>query len=278
MKKVSLGVVLALALSGCPRGGARLTVGEAQQALEESAAASQAEGLLGTSADIATSFTLGAGVRQSLDELRAFFSAQLPCADVSAEGATLTVAYGVNPGTCTYRGHELSGVARITVSSNGEEEADMAFVEHEWIDVSNGLVSLDGTATVAWDFEAQTRRVTHATRWTSLRSGRVVEGEGDRIQQRVLENDGPAGIRVDGSRSWESERGAWELDIDGVQLRWADPIPEQGTYTLSTPFDKTLSMSFTRADEDTIRVTVSSGEREFDFTVSKLGVVERQER
>lgn len=276
MKRVGIGVVLALALSACPRGGA-LTAGEAQQALEESAAASQAEGLLGTSADIATSFTLGAGVEQSVDELRAFLAAQLPCAEVSIEGATLTVAYGVNPGTCTYRGHELSGVARITISSNGEEERDMAFVEHEWLELSNGLVSLDGTATVAWDFGAQTRRVTHETRWTSLRTGRVVEGAGDRVQQRVTEN-GVEGIRVDGSRSWEGERGSWELDIDGVRMRWADPIPDMGIYTLSTPFDKTLSMSFARVDEDTIRVTVASGERDFDFTVSKLGVVEREGR
>jgi hypothetical protein len=276
MKCVGIGIVLALALSACPRGGA-LTAGEAQQALEESAAASQAEGLMGTSADLATSFTLGAGVEQSVDELRAFLAAQLPCAEVSIEGATLTVTYGVNPGTCTYRGHELSGVARITISSNGEEDGDMAFVEHEWLALSNGLVSLDGTATVAWDFAAQTRRVTHETRWTSLRTGRVVEGAGDRVQQRVSE-DGVAGIRVDGSRSWEGERGSWELDIDGVRMRWADPIPDMGTYTLSTPFDKTLSMSFARVDEDTIRVTVASGERDFDFTVSKLGVVERQER
>jgi hypothetical protein len=34
-------------------------------------------------------------------------------------------------------------------------------------------------------------------------------------------------------------------------------------------------MSFSRADEDTILVSISSGERDFDFTVSKLGVVER---
>jgi hypothetical protein len=235
MKRVSLGVVLALALSGCPRDEGRPTLGEAQQALEESAAASQAEGLLATSAEIATSFTLGAGVQQSVDELRAFFAAQLPCAEISVEDATLTVAYGMNPGACTYRGHELSGVARITISSNGR---DMAIVEHEWINLSNGLVSLDGQATVVWDFGAQTRRVTHATRWTSLRSQRVVDGEGDRIQQRVLEDDVVAGIRVDGSRSWESERGAWELDIDRVQMRWDDPIPEQGTYTLSTPFER----------------------------------------
>jgi hypothetical protein len=91
----------------------------------------------------------------------------------------------------------------------------------------------------------------------------------------VLEGGLAEGIVVDGSRSWSGERGTWDLAIDGVEMRWVDPVPQAGTYTLSTPFDKVVQISFDRADEDTIRVTVASGKRDFAFTVSRLGVVSR---
>lgn len=271
MKYVAITCALGALLLACPRREGRLTAAEARQALEESAAASQAEGLTAASVDLATGFTFGAGVEAAVSELRAFVGAQLPCAEVSVDGATLSVEYGV-AGSCMYRGHELSGTARITVSANAEQ----VLVEHEWVDVSNGVVSLDGTATVTWDLAAETRRVVHATEWTSLRTGRVVSGEGDRLQ-RLLGGEAEQGIQVDGWRSWEGERGSWELAIDGVEMRWADPVPQAGGYTLSTPFGKTVSMTFERADADTIAVTVASGEREFEFTVSKLGAVQQSE-
>ena len=272
MKRLTFALIFALQLTACPRREERLTLAEAQQALEESAAASQAEGLTATSVDLATTFTIGGGIEQATEQLRTFLANQLPCAEVTTDGATLSVEYGVNPGNCLYRGHELSGTASITVSRNDDQEV---LVEHEWIGLSNGIIDLDGTASITWDFEARTRRVVHETRWTSRRSGRTVTGEGDRLQS-VLEGGILEGLRVNGSRSWEGERGSWDLAIDGVELRWADPIPQAGTYTLATPFDKTLSMNFSRVDEDTIRVTVASATRDFSFTVSKLGVVERE--
>jgi hypothetical protein len=274
MREVGLGLLMAVVLAACPKSEARLTVGEAQQALEESAAASQAEGLTAASVDISTSFTIGAGVERARDELVAFLLEALPCAEVTVEGASLSIEYGARAGSCSYRGHELAGVAHVTISRNDESEV---LVEHEWIELSNGLVTLSGTAEVRWNLQARTRHVVHHTFWTSLRTGRQVEGEGDRVQS-VLEGGLAEGISVDGSRSWTGERGRWDLAIDGVEMRWADPVPQAGTYTLSTPFDKVVSMSFDRADEDTIRVTVASGQRDFAFNVSKLGVVSRDAR
>jgi len=272
MRKFSLGLLMAVVITACPKRETRLTAGEAQQALEESAAASQAEGLTATSVDIATSFTIGAGVERATDELSNSIAAALPCADVSSHDQpyTITVEHGVS-GDCSYRGQELTGTARIVVSRNDENEV---VVEHEWSDLSNGVVTLNGTAEVTWNLQAQTRHVVHHTSWTSMRTGRHVEGEGDRLQS-VLEGGLREGIAVDGSRSWTGERGTWDLAIDGVEMRWADPVPQAGTYTLSTPFDKVVDMSFARVDDDTIRVTVASGHRDFTFTVSKLGVVAR---
>ena len=42
-----------------------------------------------------------------------------------------------------------------------------------------------------------------------------------------------------------------------------------------TPFDgKDLTLTFERVDEDTIEVTVSSGDSSFSFLVSKLGAID----
>jgi hypothetical protein len=259
-----------LVLTGCPREKQEpLTLGEATQALEQARDAGQAEGLTASSVDISTNFTIGKAVQDGAEELRSFIGTQLPCADITLEDATLTVVYGAKPGNCTYRGHALSGTHVIGVERNDEAQVE---VHHEWTDFSDGVVSLDGTADVTWNFTDQTRRVKHNSQWTSLASGRTGVGSGDRLQS-VLKGGLSEGIRVDGERSWDGERGHWDLAIDGVEQRWTDPVPQSGSYTLSTPFDKTVSMSFARIDTDTIKVTVAGGKREFSFDVSKLGAI-----
>lgn len=273
MKRLVFALLVPTLLTACPRDREQaLTVAEATQALEESTAASEAEGLTAASVDISTQFTIGKGVEAAAAELRSFIGSQLPCAEVSLEAGTLTVEYGVNPGNCSYRGRELSGTTKLSVARN---DAGQVEVDHEWIELSNGLVSMSGTAHVTWDGAAQTRRVEHEATWTHLASGRTAQGSGDRTQS-ALDGDITQGIRVDGSRSWEGERGRWDLAIAAVRMRWADPIPESGVYTLSTPSDKVLGFAFSRVDKDTIRVTVSGPKRTFSFTVSKLGVAKQE--
>ncbi len=271
MKSLTAVLVLPLlVLTGCPRDKEKpLTLGEATEALEQASDAGQAEGLTAASVDISTHFTIGQAVQQGAAELGDFIRAELPCADVSLEAATLTVVYGAKGGACTYKGHHFSGTHTISVERN--DDASVA-VHHEWIDLSNGVVSLDGTADVTWDFDQQTRRVQHESHWTHLASGRTGVGGGDRVQS-VLAGGLSEGIQVDGSRTWDGERGHWDLAIDGVQMRWTDPVPQAGSYTLQTPFDKALSLSFNRVDDDTIGVTVAGPKHEFSFTVSKLGQI-----
>ena len=256
------------ALSACPKEGA-LTAAEAQESLQQAAASTQAENLAAVSVDISTNFTIGGALQQAAGELRAFVSSQLPCAEVSLDGATLSVEYGVNPGNCVYRGHTFSGSSTITISKNDEHEV---LVDHAWTNLSNGLVELDGTAHVTWNFSDATRHVVHDVTWTHLATGRTGHGTGDRTQS-PLAGGISQGIQVDGSRTWSGQRGTWDLAIDGVQMRWSDPVPQAGTYSLHTPYDKTVSMTFARTDEDTIRVTVGGPKREFSFTVSKAGNV-----
>ncbi len=269
----SLTAVLALpllVLTGCPREkGASLTLGEATAALEQASDAGQAEGLTATSVDISTNFTIGKAVKEGADELRAFIGTQLPCADVTLEDATLTVVYGAKAGNCSYRGHQFSGTHVIGIERNEDAQVE---VHHEWIDFSNGVVSLDGTADVTWNLSDKTRRVKHQSQWTHLASGRTGMGSGDRLQS-ALAGGLSEGIRVEGERTWDGAKGHWELAIDGVELRWTDPVPQAGSYTLTTPFEKTVSMSFDRVDTDTIKVTVAGPKRDFSFNVSKLGVI-----
>jgi hypothetical protein len=263
-----------LVLTGCPRDKEEpLTLGEATAALEQASDAGQAEGLTAASVDISTNFTIGQAVKDGAAELGTFIATQLPCADIALEDATLTVVYGAKAGNCSYRGHAFQGTHVISVER--DEEAQVA-VHHEWMDFSNGVVSLDGSADVIWNATGKTRRVKHTTQWTHLKSGRVGHGSGDRLQS-VLSGGLAQGIQVDGERAWDGERGHWDLAIDGVQMRWTDPVPQAGSYTLTTPFDKSLGMSFSRVDDDTIKVTVSGPRRDYSFDVSKAGDITERE-
>jgi hypothetical protein len=270
MKRAAFLLAFPLVLTGCPK-EKELTASEARQSLEEAGAASSAESLTSASVDISTNFTIGQAVETAALELKTFIQTQLPCADVTLSGATLTIEYGVNPGNCLYRGHQFSGSHSITVS---RDDAGEVIVDHQWTDLSNGVVELDGTAHVTWNFDAQTRRVEHQTNWTQIASGRTGQGSGDRTQT-ALEGGLAEGIRVDGTRSWKGQRGEWDLAIDSVEMRWVDPVPQAGSYTLVTPFDKTVSMAFSRVDEDTIKVTVAGEKKSFSFNVSKLGAIQQ---
>lgn len=271
MKLLTVVLVLPLlVLTGCPREKEEaLTLGEATQALQQASDAGQAEGLTSASVDISTNFTIGKAVRDAAAELGTFIGAQLPCAEVTLADATLTVVYGAKPGNCLYRGHTFSGTHSVRVDRNQDAQVS---VHHEWADFSNGVVSLDGSADVTWNLKDKTRRVVHDSHWTHLQSGRVGSGSGDRLQS-LLPGGLSEGIQVDGIRTWDGERGHWDLAIDGVQMRWTDPVPQAGSYTLTTPFEKTVSMAFMRVNDTTIKVTVAGARHQFSFSVSKFGVI-----
>ncbi len=247
-----------------------LTKEEAKEALEEVKVASQAQALTSESVEISTNFTIGDAVETAAEELRTFVQSQLPCAEITLETgggqATLSIEYGANAGNCTYRGNTFEGRHIINVARN---EEDLVQVDHVWEGFTNGQINLDGSATVEWDLENKTRHVVHNAEWTRLSDGRTGVGSGDRMQA-ALEGGIFEGFSVDGKRRWEGESGDWDLDIDHVEMRWVDPIPQAGKYTLDTPFGKQLSLSFDRVNATTIEVTVAGPRRSFDFRVLTL--------
>lgn len=243
-----------------------LTRSEAAAALEEAELSSEAAALTSSSIEVSTHFTIGDAVEDAAAELRTFIESQLPCAAVTLEGSTLTIEYGADPGTCVYRGRTYAGVHQISVMRN---QMDDVVVEHSWNDFHDDRVSVTGTATVTWSASEQSRHVVHELTWTRMSDGRTGTGSGDRVQ-RPLEEGLLSGFSVDGSRQWEGESGTWSLAIEGVEMRWVDAVPQAGRYVLTTPADKMATLSFSRLDGTTIRVTIASGARSYDFDVTTL--------
>lgn len=257
-------------LAGCRKDDdTPMTQAEAHDAIDETTVSSQASSLTSDSIELSTNFTIGDAVEQAAKDLEAFIGTQLPCAGITVADATLTIEYGAKPGNCTYNGHTFSGSHSITVSKNDDDDVE---VDHTWTNLSNGIVKVTGTAHVTWDLTEKSRHVQHDLTWTRISDGRTGKGTGDRTQT-PLSGGVSEGIQIDGSRTWTGSAGTWDLTIDGVQMRWADPLPQAGTYRLATPKNRSLELDFSRVDSDTIKVTLKSGERSFSFDVNSTGNV-----
>lgn len=243
-----------------------LTRGEAAAALEEAGISAQAQALTSSSVEITTNFTIGMAVENAAAELRTFIETQLPCAEVTLSGSTLTTVYGARPGTCTYRGQTYAGTHTVTIMRN---QMDDVVVGHTWTALHNDKVEVTGTAMVTWSFANRTRHVVHELTWTRLADGRQGVGSGDRLQSALPEGI-LVGFQEDGTHTWEGESGTWQLDVNDVQMRWIDAIPQAGSYVLETPDHKTLTLVFERVDATKIRATISSGAKEFSIDVITL--------
>lgn len=255
---------LALSLTACPtQNSTPMTVGEAQDALTEANTSSQAAALTQSSVEISTNFTIGKAVGDAAAELRTFIQSQMPCAAITIADSTLTVKYGALHGSCVYHGHTFSGTHTIHVAKNDQ---DQVLVDHTWADLSNGVVTVNGTAHVTWDFSEKYRDVQYDGTWTRLSDGRTGHGSGD-VRQTPLSGGLAEGIQIDGSRTWQGASGKWDLSIQGVQARWEDPVPQAGKYILATPKNRSIELSFKRLDETTIECTLSSGNKSFKFDV-----------
>lgn len=258
-----------LGAQGCL--GDWLTAQEAREAVEESSLAQQASALASASVEISTDFTIGQAVEDAADQVRAFVESQLPCAEVERAGGTLSITYGTRAGNCTYNGHRWSGVHSIEVVRN---EMSEVLVRHRWDGLSNGTMRVDGRAEVTWDFDDRQRRIDHELTWTRLADGRMGVGRGQRAQSPLSGEGGLGeGIRIEGDRAWEGDSGRWSIDIDGVEVRWTDPVPQAGRYHLTTPFDKSLTLRFSRIDERRIQVTAEGSRRDFSFVVGRGGAI-----
>lgn len=273
IKTASFTIVVATIalLAGCLQkdSGDDVTYGEAKEGVDETVATTSAELTLDGTVEISTNFTLGQAAEAAAVELSEWAKSQIPCSTVSLEGATVSIDFGTLNDTCVYNGKTWAGVVKISIKS---AEAKTVEVGHEWIGLTNGTAVVNGTATVTWSGSAQSRRVVHEATWTF--KNKSFTGSADRTQTLLDPSQGLAGgIEVNGMRSWQGANGQWTLDIDGVQMRPQDPVPQSGSYTLTNPAGKSLAMSFERKDADTIQVTVGTGKHSFSFNVTAIGSV-----
>jgi len=256
-----------IGVQGCDQ--EELTRAEAQEALDEVTLSTQAQALTYDSIDISTQFTIGGAVENAAQEIRDFMMSQASCNTVTVESGTVTIDYGTLNDDCLYKGRTYAGVHTITVVKTDMAELQ---VNHTWTDFTNGIVTVSGTATVTWAGTELTRQVEHELNWQRTGdAGTSFTGRGDRTQRLLDTQQGiSAGIQIDGSRDWTTSRGQWTLNIDGIQVRPQDAVPQSGTYTLTNPDGKTLTLSFSRVDDTTIEVQVAGTRRDFTFNVTNI--------
>ena len=267
----AFGLVLALAalpqLLGCWQQG--MTYVEALEAVEEAALSSRGEALTEEIIEISTDFTMGEAVETAAQELHDALVSQIDCSTVTLDGSTVMVDFGTLDDECVYQGHTYAGVWAVTIERN--DSADV-LVNHEWTGLTNGDVTLDGTAEVTWSAAASSRRVKHDVVWNDIDG--EVEATGDRTQTLIDPVLGLlAGIVVNGDRQWTSSTGDWSLEIDDVEMRGLDPVPQAGIYTLTTPDDVVVSLTFVRIDDNTIECTLAAPNKSWVFEVTSTGAI-----
>ena len=270
MKRLMTGIVgvfvvgMFTTTTGCKQ--EELTYAEAQQALEETVASTKSEAVASEVITLTTSFTIGQAVEDAAEELRSFVVSQVPCSKVTLEDATVTIDFGTLEDECTFNGHTYAGVASVHIERNNDGDV---VVSHAWDGLTNGDVTLDGGATVTWSLDDGTRNVAHDAVWSD--ATRSVHATGNWTQRLLDPELGlEGGIQVDGERSWDASGKVWDLQIDAVQMRGQDPVPQAGQYTLTTPEDKVMGLLFERIDKNTIRVTFTGLKKEHVFEVNSI--------
>ncbi len=243
---------------------------EALEALGEVNRSSRGDQATEAVVEVSTDFTVGGALEAAASTVAEFWETQAPCTDVTLEGAVLTVDYGTLADACTFRGRTYAGVNTVEVRSTSPGSLE---VLHDWSAFTDGRVTVDGGATVTWSAPEGTRRVQTAHTWTDDAEGLVVDVVGDH-EQGLLDADAGllGGFTMDGTREWTSDGDVWALDMTGLEIRLIDPAPQAGQTTVTSPSGKSLQVSYSRVDEDTIQA-VLSGVRGGDRTVhiSALG-------
>jgi hypothetical protein len=250
--------------TGCDGGATR---SQMRDAVVEVAALEEGLGAQADLVEVTTSFTIGQGIEAIREEIRAFVTSQIPCSTVTLESNTVTIDFGGLADACVYRGRTFAGVVSVAIDS----APDGVLVTHTYSGFTTGKATLDGTAAVLWNGN----RADVTTELHVATSRGEIDLESERTHTiSACEGADAVCFTADGYRSWSGPRGEWDLTIAGIRARSIDPVPEEGRYSLLTPEEKTIEMSFDRVDTDTIQVTLESGRHTFDVRVNSAGQVE----
>jgi len=255
MRKIGTLVALFALTAGCDSG--QMTKLQALDALQRSSESSRGETATSEPIEVSTDFTIGEGLAAAAEELAAWWDSQAPCTEVSTVGTVTTLDFGDLSDNCTYNGHTYAGLVDIEVQLNSLTQAE---VHHGWTGFTNGDVTVDGGALVTWDWDdTLTRSVQTEHTWTDNAEGDTV----DVVGAHTFGLLDPAGVDVwqgmslEGERTWTDDSGDWVLDMSEVEFRLQDPVPQAGVWTLTSPEDKELVLTFARLDAATIEAVVT---------------------
>jgi hypothetical protein len=235
-----------------------LTRDEAEEAVASVNLSASAQSLTHDVIEISTHFTIGQGIREAALELKLFAESQIPCATVSADAnegeGHVSIDFGDLNDACSFRGRNYAGLVVLDI----ERSEGQVAVHHSWQGLTNGHVTVDGEADVSWSRDDASRHVVYDIEFTHEDHDGTLRASGD-VTQRVIDSvlGLTAGVEIDGTRTWSAGDRSWSLDIEGVQVRGLDPVPQAGTYALVTPNDKHVTLSFERLSPTTIRVTLT---------------------
>ena len=148
---------LALLLTG-PAGcflvsGDDLNNVEMREALDEVVLEGQGQAVENEIVEITTDFTIGEGVAQAAAALRDAIASQIPCSTVTVADDQLTLDFGGLDDSCVYNGHTFAGVVTLTISH--DQASNKITVDHTYQDLSNGVVTLNGSKVVDWTSAAR---------------------------------------------------------------------------------------------------------------------------
>jgi len=254
---------LAIALPACEFDSA--SAAEIRMAVDEVVVSGQAASLEDGVVEITTDFTLADGVQGIVEQIRGFVESQIPCSTIEVQGDhTLVIDFGALEDSCEFRGRTFAGIVTVSYEVVGDE----VVVTHDYAGITDGRATLDGRAVVTWrdrsrhvvtDFEVEAPRGDFSS-------------DSDRTQTLLGERGD--GIVVVGERNWHGPRGDWHLEIEDVEMRAIDPVPQDGSYVLTTANGSEITMTFERIDDDTIEVVVSGGRRDRVFRVTSAGEVD----
>ncbi|MEL6342393.1 MAG: hypothetical protein AAFV53_04625 [Myxococcota bacterium] len=255
------------ALVGCDFGDAA-TNAEAREAVDAVVTAEQGAKMSSDAIEITTNFTLGQAAEEAAIELVSWFESQIPCSTASRDGASVTIDFGDLNDACEYNGRTWAGALTVSIAAAEESGAE---ISHRWDGLTDGNITLDGEASVTWSRDGE-RRVVHNYEWSGGRDSLI--GSGDRTWTLL---DAYDGLNIDGDRSWEIDGNIWDLEIQDVEVRGQDPVPQDGAYIITNPVGNRLTLSFSRIDDDSIEVTVDGTRRSRSFIVNSAGDVEEND-
>lgn len=259
--------------TGCLREG--MSAAEMRAAVVEIVENGQVQQLENGIVEITTDFTIGDAVEAVRDHIAEVLAACGQTTVTVMDDVSIRIDFGPASDPCVHDGKSYSGVVDLVITRDG----DTVTVEHTYQDASNGTYTLHGDKTVTWSSGGGTavvRTIDSNVGWTGP------NGPVDHTSQRTMTFSdflgGPeAPIVVDGNHHWTRDGEAWDLDMNEVEFRLVDPVPQDGSYVLTVPSGKEGTLSFERIDEDTIAVHFATGLRERTFHVTKSGQVDDAE-